>query len=66
VLRVLTSGGFVTRGSINYATGRVGLTSWTPGNANTLRRAGCITTLGDAISSAYVFRTAAAPLRPDR
>lgn len=64
VLRVLTSGGFVTRGSINYATGRVGLTSWTPGNANTLRRAGCITTLGDAISSAYVFRTAAAPLRP--
>ena len=64
LLRVLTSGGFVTRGSINYATGRVGLTSWTPGNANTLRRAGCITTLGDAISSAYVFRTAAAPLRP--
>ena len=64
VLRVLTSGGFVTRGSVNYATGRVGLTSWTPGNANTLRRAGCITTLGDAISSAYVFRTAAAPLRP--
>ena len=64
VLRVLTSGGFVARGSVNYATGRVGLTSWTPGNANTLRRAGCITTLGDAISSAYVFRTAAAPLRP--
>lgn len=64
LLRVLTSGGFVTRGSINYATGRVGLTSWTPGNANQLRRAGCITTLGDAISSAYVFRTAAAPLRP--
>ncbi|MBS3018688.1 hypothetical protein DJFAAGMI_01420 [Comamonas sp. PE63] len=64
LLRVLTSGGFVTRGSINYATGRVGLISWTTGNANTLRRAGCITTLGDAISSAYVFRTAAAPLRP--
>ena len=64
LLRVLTTAGFVTRGSINYPTGRVGLTSWTPGNANTLRRAGCTTTLGDAISSAYVFRTAAAPLRP--
>ncbi len=38
-------------GGINYATGRVGLTSWTTGNANTLRRAGCITTLGDAISA---------------
>lgn len=63
-LRVLTAAGFVTRGSLNYATGKVALTSWTPGNANQLRRAGCITTLGDAISSAYVFRTAAAPLRP--
>ncbi|WP_066481785.1 hypothetical protein, partial [Comamonas terrae] len=64
VLRVLTAGGFVTRGTINYATGRIALTSWTPGNANTLARVGCITTLGDAVSSAYVFRTAAAPLRP--
>lgn len=63
-LRVLTAAGFVTRGTINYATGRVALTSWTPGNANQLRRAGCITTLGEAIGSAYVFRTAAAPLRP--
>jgi hypothetical protein len=36
------------------------------GQCEQLRRAGCITTLGDAISSAYVFRTAAAPLRPDR
>ena len=64
VLRVLTAGGFVTRGSINYATGRVALTSWMPGDANQLHRVGCITNLGDAISSAYVFRTAAAPLRP--
>ena len=64
VLRVLTGTGFVTRGSVNYATGRMSLTSWTTGNTSTLRRAGCITTLGDAISSAYVFRTAAAPLRP--
>ncbi|PIG08789.1 phage tail tape measure protein [Comamonas sp. 26] len=64
VLRVLTAAGFVNRGTLNYATGRVALTSWTAGNANSLRRAACITTLGDAISSAYVFRTAAAPLRP--
>lgn len=63
-LRVLTPAGFVTRGTLNYATARVALTSWTPGNANTLRRVSCITTLGDAISSAYVFRTASSPLRP--
>lgn len=63
-LRVLTAAGFVTRGSVNYATGRLALTSWTAGSTNSLRRVGCITTLGDAISSAYVFRTAAAPLRP--
>ena len=63
-LRVLTAAGFVNRGTLNYATGRVALTSWTVGSINSLRRAGCITTLGDAISSAYVFRTAAAPLRP--
>ncbi|WP_149356402.1 hypothetical protein, partial [Comamonas testosteroni] len=63
-LRVLTPAGFVTRGTLNYATARVALSSWTPGNANTLRRVSCITTLGDAISSAYVFRTASSPLRP--
>lgn len=63
-LRVLTAAGFVTRGTLSYATGRVALSSWTAGSSNNLRRAGCITTLGDAISSAYVFRTAAAPLRP--
>ena len=63
-LRVLSAGGFVNRGTLSYATGRVALTSWTAGSTNSLRRAGCVTTLGDAISSAYVFRTAAAPLRP--
>lgn len=64
VLRVLTAGGFVNRGTLNYATGRVALASWTAGSDNSLHRASCVTTLGDAISSAYVFRTAAAPLRP--
>ncbi|WP_218239761.1 hypothetical protein [Comamonas fluminis] len=63
-LRVLTAGGFVTRGTLSYATGRVALTSWTTGSSNSLRRASCVTTLGDALSSAFVFRTAAAPLRP--
>ena len=63
-LRTLTTAGFVSRGSINYATGRISLSNWSVGSNNGLRRAGCITTLGDAISSAYVFRTAAAPLRP--
>ena len=64
VLRSLTSNGFVTRGAVNYTTGRIQLTAWTTGAGNSLRRASCITTLGDALSSALVFRTAAAPIRP--
>lgn len=64
VVRELVGGGWLPRGTINYVTGRVKLTSWNAGISATLRRASAITTLGEAISSAYVFRTAAAPLRP--
>ena len=63
-VRELTKDGWLSRGTINYVTGRVRLTSWNAGISSMLRRASTITTLGDAISSAYVFRTAAAPLRP--
>lgn len=64
VLRERTDTGWVQRGTINYVNGQVVLTSWPVGTPNQVTRASAITTLGDNVSSAYVFRTAAAPLRP--
>ena len=55
---------WIARGTIDYVTGMVSLSNWPVGISSTVRRASCVTTLGDNISSAYVFRTAAAPLRP--
>jgi len=63
-LREFTPSGWVTRGSINYLSGDVTLTSWTAGTDNAITRASCVTTVGENISSEYVFRTGAAPLRP--
>ncbi len=56
--------GWITRGTINYLQATCALTSWTPGAANALTRLGCVSTLGDTIDSEFVFRTAAAPVRP--
>jgi len=63
-LREFTPSGWVTRGTINYLSGDVTLTSWTAGTSNAITRASCVTTVGENISSEYVFRTGAAPLRP--
>ena len=63
-LREFTTSGWVTRGAINYLSGDVALTSWTAGTNNAIQRASCVTTVGENISSEYVFRTGAAPLRP--
>jgi hypothetical protein len=63
-LREFTPSGWVTRGAINYLSGDVALTSWTAGTENAITRASCVTTVGENISSEYVFRTGAAPLRP--
>ncbi|WP_374474955.1 hypothetical protein [Zoogloea sp.] len=63
-LREFTPSGWVTRGAINYLSGDVALTSWTAGTDNAITRASCVTTVGENISSEYVFRTGAAPLRP--
>lgn len=56
--------GWLTRGALDYLTGRVTLASWEPGAPNSYQRLGCVTTAGEQISSEYIFRTAAAPLRP--
>ena len=63
-LREFTTSGWVTRGTINYLSGDVALTSWTAGATNAITRASCVTTVGENISSEFVFRTGAAPLRP--
>lgn len=63
-LREFTPSGWITRGTINYLSGDVTLTSWTAGVSNAITRASCVTTVGENISSEYVFRTGAAPLRP--
>lgn len=63
-LREYTTSGWVTRGTINYLSGEVTLTSWSAGTSNQITRASCVTTVGENISSEFVFRSGAAPLRP--
>ena len=64
VMRELTDSGWLQRGTINYANGAVTLDNWSAGMASIVRRTNAVTTTGGALNSAYVFRTAAAPLRP--
>lgn len=64
VLRERTDAGWLQRGTINYVDGRVTLTSWPAGVSSQATRVSTATSLGENVSSAYVFRTAAAPLRP--
>jgi hypothetical protein len=64
VLRTRTPSGWLNRGSINYITGMVTMTGWVGGQVNNFQRLSATTTLGENISSEFVFRTAAAPLRP--
>ncbi len=64
LLREFTPEGWVTRGTLDYLAGEVALSSWTAGTVNAIVRASCVTTVGENISSEFVFRTGAAPLRP--
>lgn len=64
VLRSVAPSGWVTRGTIDYLTGLVSLTSWQVDQVNNFQRLSATTTQGENISSEFVFRTAAAPLRP--
>ena len=54
-LREFTPSGWITRGTINYLSGDVTLTSWTAGVTNAITRASCMTTVGENISSEYVL-----------
>ncbi len=64
LLQEYANGTWQTRGQIDLVTGRAQLNSWQVGAAPTLTRQACTSTLGDALSSVYIFRTASAPLRP--
>lgn len=65
VLREIQSdGSALQRGEIDYAAGELLLTSWPVGVSGEVTRTNLISTLGENVSSAYTFRTAAAPVRP--
>jgi hypothetical protein len=51
-------------GSISYATGRVTLTQWLAGQANSFNILAMLTTLGMTPCNEITFRTPMAPLRP--
>lgn len=56
---------WVARGTINYSIGTVKLTAWRPLTSGKASRASTTTTVGENVSSAYAFRTAAAPIVPN-
>lgn len=64
LLQEWKDGVWQTRGQIDLVTGRAQLTNWQVGAAPTFTRLACTSTLGDALSSVFVFRTASAPIRP--
>lgn len=56
-------GAWATAGTIDLVTGRIAWSNWER-TAPTITRVACTSTAGEALSSVFVFRTAAAPLRP--
>lgn len=63
-MRTVESAGVVQRGTINYLTREIELSSWTTGADNQFQRVGTVLTGGAGFVTNGVFRTAAAPLRP--
>lgn len=63
-LRERVDPNWVTRGTINYLTGKVTLSTWVTAATNAVERRACTLTVGETVANEFVFRTAAAPLRP--
>ena len=63
-LRSYISNAWVTRGAVAYTNASATLTSWPVNVANAFTRLGCVSVAGEMLSSEFVFRTAAAPLKP--
>lgn len=64
LVQYYTNGAWATAGTIDLVTGRIVWSNWEGGTAPTITRVACTSTAGEALSSVFVFRTAAAPLRP--
>lgn len=63
LVQYYTNGAWATAGTIDLVTGRIAWSNWER-TAPTITRVACTSTAGEALSSVFVFRTAAAPLRP--
>jgi hypothetical protein len=64
VLRRDLGGSLQNAGTVNGLSGLVSLTAWPTGAANAVSRLACVSTLGEVTASQFLFRTAAAPLKP--
>lgn len=63
-LRSYISNAWVTRGAMSYTNATSTLTNWPVNVVNAFTRLGCVSVAGEMLSSEFVFRTAAAPLKP--
>jgi hypothetical protein len=63
-LRSYISNAWVTRGAMSYTNATSTLTNWPVNVANAFTRLGTVSVAGEMLSSEFVFRTAAAPLKP--
>ena len=63
-LRSFISNAWVTRGAVAYTNATSTLTNWPVNVPNAFTRLGCVSVAGEMLSSEFVFRTAAAPLKP--
>lgn len=63
-LRSFISNAWVTRGAVAYTNATSTLTNWPVNVANAFTRVGTVSVAGEMLSSEFVFRTAAAPLKP--
>lgn len=63
-LRTPQDGTWLARGTVSYTNATAALTSWPAGATNSFERLACISSVGNVLSSDFVFRTASAPLVP--
>jgi hypothetical protein len=64
VLRSYVNGAWLTRGTLSYTNASVTLTNWPVNVTNAFTRHAATSVAGEMLSSEFVFRTAAAPLKP--
>ena len=60
----VATGAATLAGSINYSTGEINLTDWTPGTLPLVKVDALLTTAGDQTVASCVFRIPVSPIRP--